>query len=79
MMPGPSFQFVVQNLAPAVAIVAYLAYEIRYGRLETLAAKMDELIIAVVALAQETEDIDEDKVADRLNGHTPDDLRMDRE
>ena len=79
MISGPSFQFVVQNIVPAIVVVGYLAYEIRVGRLETLAAKMDEVIIAVVALAQETERVDEDKVAERLNGHSPDDLRIDHD
>ena len=73
----PSFQYIVQNAGTAILIIAYLAYEIRIGRLQTLADKLDEVIIAVIALAQETDDIDEDKVADRLNGSSPDDLRID--
>lgn len=71
-----SLQFVADNALPAVIVAGYLAYEIRWGRLSTLANKLDEIIIAVVALAKENDDIDEDAVADRLNGSSPDDLRI---
>jgi len=78
-----SLSFLVENVGIALLIIAYLWYEIHHGRgdeyfsqLGDVAAKVDETIIAVVALSHEIEDIDEDKVADRLNGHSPDDFRL---
>ena len=76
-MPAPSLAFIVENALTAIIIVLYLAYEIHYGRLQRVANKVDEVIIAVIALAQENDDIDDDKVADRLNGSSPEDLRLD--
>ena len=73
-MIAPSLQFAVENALTATIIVLYLAYEIHYGRLNSLAAKVDEVIYAVIALARASDDVDEDQVAERLNGHTPDDL-----
>ncbi|GGO01729.1 hypothetical protein [Haloarcula pellucida] len=78
-MATPSLSFLVENAMTAVIVVVYLFYEIHYGRLERVAKKVDEVIIAVIALAQENESIDEQKVADRLNGSSPDDLRLDHE
>jgi hypothetical protein len=75
-MSLPSVAFLVENAMTAVIVVVYLFYEIHYGRLQRVANKVDEVIIAVIALAQENDDIDEDKVADRLNGSSPDDLRL---
>lgn len=74
-----SLSFVAQNAGVALPVIAYLWYEIHHGRLEDLSAKVDETIIAVVALSHEIEDIDEDAVSDRLNGHSPDDFRLDDE
>lgn len=76
-MPAPSVAFLVENAMTAVIVVLYLFYEIHFGRLQVVAKKVDEVIIAVIALAQENDDIDEDEVADRLNGSSPDDLRLD--
>lgn len=74
-----SLSFLVENASAAVLVILYLFYEIHHGRLERVADKVDEVIIAVIALAQENDDIDEDEVADRLNGSSPDDLRLDND
>jgi len=74
-----SLSFLVENASTAVLVILYLFYEIHYGRLERVADKVDEVIVAVIALAQENDDIDEDEVADRLNGSSPDDLRLDND
>lgn len=66
--------YVIDNALPALMVTLYLAYEIHFGRLDDLAGKIDALIDAVVALARESPAIDEDKVAERLNGDSPDDL-----
>lgn len=70
----PSFQFLLENGLTALLLTLYLFYEIHYGRLNRLAAKIDEVVYAVIALARASEDVDEEQVAERLNGHTPDDL-----
>jgi len=74
-----SLSFLVENASTAVLVILYLFYEIHHGRLERVADKVDEVIVAVIALAQENDDIDEDEVADRLNGSSPDDLRLDND
>jgi hypothetical protein len=71
-----SLSFVAQNAGVALPVIVYLYYEIHHGRVDDLSSKVDETIIATVALSQEIEDIDEDAVADRLNGHSPDDFRL---
>jgi hypothetical protein len=78
-----SLSFLAENIGIALPVIAYLWYEVHHGRgeeyfsqIDSVAAKVDETIIAVVALSHEIEDIDEDKVADRLNGHSPDDFRL---
>lgn len=71
-----SLSFLLEHATTAVLVILYLFYEIHHGRLERVADKVDEVIIAVIALAQENDDIDEDEVADRLNGSSPDDLRL---
>lgn len=71
-----SVAFLVENAMTAVIVVVYLFYEIHYGRLQRVASKVDEVIIAVIALAQENDDIDEEEVANRLNGTSPEDLRL---
>ncbi|MEF8881997.1 MAG: hypothetical protein V5A34_05670 [Halapricum sp.] len=74
----PSFQFLLENGLTAVILVIYLHYEIHWGRLHRLAEKIDEVVYAVIALARASDDVDEREVADRLNGHTPDDLLEDQ-
>jgi hypothetical protein len=69
-----SLSFLVEHATAGLIVVAYLAYEIHWGRLSDLAAKIDEVIVAVIALARETAGVDEEAVAERLNGHTPRDL-----
>jgi len=78
-MPVPSLTFLVENALTAIVLVGYLFYEIHHGRLEVLASKVDEVIIAVIALAQENDHVDEEEIADRLNGHSPEDLRLDQQ
>jgi hypothetical protein len=69
-----SLSFLVEHATAGLIVVAYLVYEIHWGRLSTLAAKIDEVIVAVIALARATPRVNEQKVVDRLDGHTPDDL-----
>lgn len=69
-----SLSFLVEQLGTGVMVVTYLWYEIHYGRLSSLARKLDEVIFAVIALARASPGVDEEAVADRLNGHTPDHL-----
>ncbi|MFW6435661.1 MAG: hypothetical protein ACOCY1_04700 [Halovenus sp.] len=71
-MVSPSF--LIEQGSTATLIIVYLWYEIHHGRLDDYAHKLDETIYAVIALAREVEDVDEQAVADRLNGHSPDDL-----
>lgn len=74
-----SVPFLVENVLQAIIIIAYLFYEIHWGRLNRLANTLDEVVRAVIALARETRGVDEAAVVDRLNGHTPKDLLTDEE
>lgn len=62
---------VIENMLTAVIIVAYLFYEVRFGRGARFSHKLEGLIEVTVALARENPDIDDEAVADRLNGDTP--------
>ncbi|MFB6284584.1 MAG: hypothetical protein ABEK59_11775 [Halobacteria archaeon] len=55
----------------AILIIAYLFYEIHHGRVEVFAEKLDTTIDAVVALARESENIDEEKYVEEVNGDMP--------
>mgnify|MGYP007042285335 CR=1 FL=1 len=62
-----SLSFLVENASTAVLVILYLFYEIHHGRLERVADKVDEVIVAVIALAQENDDIDEDEAVNVHN------------
>lgn len=74
-----SVAFLVEHGTTALIIIVYLFYEIHWGRLDSLANTIDEVVHAVIALARETRGVDEEAVVERLNGHTPKDLLEDEE
>ncbi|MDT3434703.1 hypothetical protein [Haloarcula sp. 1CSR25-25] len=67
----PSISFLIENVLVALLIIIYLAYEIRLGRGQALASKLNGLVEVTVAIARENPNIDEERVADRLNGDAP--------
>ena len=73
-----SLTFLIENILVAAIVVFYLYYEIHYGRVSSFADRLDAVVDSVIALAREHDNIDEQKVIDRLNGHTPDGLIIDR-
>ena len=70
-MVGVPWSFLLENLATAVLIIGYLAYELRWGRGATIMSRVDAMITVIVAIARENPNIDEDQVAHELNGDAP--------
>lgn len=73
----PSVSFLIENVLVALLIILYLGYEIHWGRGKALTNKIEGLIEVVVAIAQENPEIDEQDVADRLNGNAPSQFKKD--
>lgn len=71
---GISLGFVVENALTAVLIIAYIGYEIHYGRLNTLTMRMEGVTDAIVALSRQVEGVDERAVIDRIDGTSPNDF-----
>jgi hypothetical protein len=72
---SPILEFFLENVATAVLIIGYLAYELRWGRGKTLIDQMNGIVAVVIAIAEVNPDIDEDAVRNRLNGDLPADFR----
>lgn len=79
MPGGPSLGFLIENSATAIIIIAYLSYEIYFGRFRRFIERLEGVVDAVVALAREHDNIDEERVVERVNGHGPDDLVLDED
>jgi len=67
---------VLEQAGTALLIIAYLVYELRWGRGAHLMDQMDGIIKVVIAIARENDNIDEERVADRLNGDAPADYQI---
>jgi hypothetical protein len=72
---SPILEFFLENVATAVLIIGYLAYELRWGRGKTLIDQMNGIVAVVIAIAEVNPQIDEDAVRSRLNGDLPADFR----
>lgn len=77
MPAGLPINFVIENSLTALIVVAYIYYEVHWGRFANFQERMEGVVDAVVALAREHDDIDEEKVANRVNGDSPEDLIKD--
>lgn len=65
-----------EQAGTALLIITYLAYELRYGRGAHVLDQLDGIIAVVIAIARENPNIDEDRVAERLNGDAPADYQI---
>jgi hypothetical protein len=75
--PSLSLGLLLENSLTAIIIIAYLAYETYFGRFRQFIERQGALVNAVVALAREHDNIDEQKVSERVNGHGPHDFVKD--
>lgn len=71
--------FLVQNAVPAVLIIAYLYYEVHWGKGAQIEDHVEGVVTVVIALAEENPNINEENVADRFNGDRPSQFKDDEE
>lgn len=72
-----SLTFLVQQSLTGVIVVAYLAYEIRWGRGQVAFDQLNGVTIVLLAVVEELDGVDENRAKDRLNGEQPDDYIVD--
>lgn len=65
-MDATLLEFAFQNTLTAFIIIAYLAYEIRYGRIDQFLSKVDIITDVIIDLSREVDGVDEAKVIEDL-------------
>lgn len=78
-MPTPELlEVLLQNSLQALLIIAYLAYELRFGRGKMFMDRLDSVTLVLLAVVEEMEEVDTKLAYRTLNEENPDRFKVER-